>query len=552
MKKKLLTLFGLASLSYSYGQLVNQGGTIVIEAGATLVVEGSVQNSLSGVGATIINNGTLEVQGNMTSDASSNVRGTGTYKFTGTANANLSILNDTLQNVNIDKNGGDVILLNPVHISGTLSFGAAGNSNIQLNGQTMTFLSLAPSPSTNGDGGYIEADGTGTITKIFGSAGTFVFPVGDVDEHSPISFTASAAGNASVTKVVDAVHPNKQHAISNFITRYWQVSNTILGTYAGTYKPVDVNGSPLTAYRRTGSNWTDSNTAVASNTATIASVPAGSHDITALAQGLREFSLTALLQGPVDTTTYLMSTSLPALVGPASPLFPTTSPYGTGESVASIPMNVTDWINVQVVDPSNAATIYGQASGFIRNNGSIVGTDGTSPLQIAIGNNATGSVKLKHRNHLSTRTIGQSLPSGSTFTFDFSSAANNTGVPATSNVYNFVAADSSAVHVSVSTTPLNLTNPQKQLKLTGTIRFGMWLGDINQDNFIKYNLSNNDRALIYLAIGSGNANITINGYRVEDCNMDGLVKYNLSSNDRALIYGNIGFGNANVILKSHN
>lgn len=76
--------------------------------------------------------------------------------------------------------------------------------------------------------------------------------------------------------------------------------------------------------------------------------------------------------------------------------------------------------------------------------------------------------------------------------------------------------------------------------------WGMVAGDVNGDGIVKYNLANNDRALILQKIGGTNVNATVTGYHNEDVNMDGIVKYNLSNNDRAVILQSIGGTNVNA------
>jgi hypothetical protein len=80
--------------------------------------------------------------------------------------------------------------------------------------------------------------------------------------------------------------------------------------------------------------------------------------------------------------------------------------------------------------------------------------------------------------------------------------------------------------------------------------WGMWAGDVNGDGTLKYNLSNNDRALILQEIGGSDINAVLNGYYPEDVNMDGTVRYNLSNNDRAKILINIGGSDINAIRNS--
>ena len=84
------------------------------------------------------------------------------------------------------------------------------------------------------------------------------------------------------------------------------------------------------------------------------------------------------------------------------------------------------------------------------------------------------------------------------------------------------------------------------MKDLGGSVYGMWMGDVNSDGVVKYNLGSNDRLLIYNRIGNAGFNVTVSGYYKEDVNMDGIVKYNLSNNDRLLIYNVIGNGGFNV------
>gem|GEM_PF-3719541 len=69
-------------------QLVNQGGTIVIESGATLVVESDISNESSG---TITNSGIIEVEGDFDNTAGTLTSVSGsTLKFTGAGNSNFT------------------------------------------------------------------------------------------------------------------------------------------------------------------------------------------------------------------------------------------------------------------------------------------------------------------------------------------------------------------------------------------------------------------------------------------------------------------------------
>ncbi len=100
-----------------------------------------------------------------------------------------------------------------------------------------------------------------------------------------------------------------------------------------------------------------------------------------------EFNISAmvLLEGPYNASSGQMSTSLNANLIPLSQPFnmPPWNYSGT-ESVASIPnADIVDWVLVELRDATQAslatpATTIARQAAFIKNNGSVVGMDGTS------------------------------------------------------------------------------------------------------------------------------------------------------------------------------
>ncbi len=70
--------------------------------------------------------------------------------------------------------------------------------------------------------------------------------------------------------------------------------------------------------------------------------------------------------------------------------------------------------------------------------------------------------------------------------------------------------------------------------------WGLWDGDVNGDNLIKYTGTGNDRDIVLLDIGGILPTNVESGYFDSDVNMDGLVKYTGSSNDRDPILLSIG------------
>ncbi len=137
--------------------------------------------------------------------------------------------------------------------------------------------------------------------------------------------------------------------------------------------------------------------------------------------------LKALLEGPYNTTTNKMNTTLMS-----SNLLPSTAPfdrtpwhYDGGEVVdfTSLGYNVVDWVLVEARDPASLCLLDRQAAlldenGIIR---SICGTDGLTFPQLENGQSYVFNIH--HRNHLSIMTASpQTYPS--TSLYDMSNTSN--------------------------------------------------------------------------------------------------------------------------------
>ncbi len=215
-------------------------------------------------------------------------------------------------------------------------------------------------------------------------------------------------------------------------------------------------------------------------------------------------SIKAILQGPYNSTTGLMNDALRSLVS-----FPLTSPYNTGESIASSVLTVTgnnavvDWVKVELRDKITASTVVKTVSGLLLRNGNIVDLDGSSPLKL---NNIAADnyyVVVKHRNHLGVATSSAVALSSTVTSIDFTTDAT----------YGTAA----------------------QKSVSGTFpTVCMWAGDVNGDGKIKYTNASNDRAFILSRL-NGILTGLVTGYYNEDLNLDGFVKYTNASNDRAFI-----------------
>lgn len=91
-----------------------------------------------------------------------------------------------------------------------------------------------------------------------------------------------------------------------------------------------------------------------------------------------------------------MSTSLNAML-------PLSDPYGLGETVTAIPANAVDWVKVELRDVAGTTVVESRAA-FVLDNGSVVDTDGTSPVTFTTMIGASYHVAIQHRNHLGVMT----------------------------------------------------------------------------------------------------------------------------------------------------
>lgn len=129
------------------------------------------------------------------------------------------------------------------------------------------------------------------------------------------------------------------------------------------------------------------------------------------------------LQGAMNGTT--MKTTLNT-----NNLIPKIQPYGTlfsysgKEKVTAIPAGVTDWVLVELRDSVNPATVVARRAAFVKNDGTVVDIDGTSPVSFSAIPTGSYYMSVRHRNHLGIRTpslLSFSL-NGTTVLYDFSTA----------------------------------------------------------------------------------------------------------------------------------
>ncbi len=204
-----------------------------------------------------------------------------------------------------------------------------------------------------------------------------------------------------------------------------------------------------------------------------------------------EVILKAMLEGPFNGST--MNPSLNAFLPLGQPYNTEPWNFAGDESVTSIPnSNIVDWVLVELREtPGDASTAWpvttiARQAGFILNNGSIVNTDGFSPLRfnVEITNNLFAVVW--HRNHLGVLSAEPLILSGGVYSHNFSS-------------------DSNAAYGS--------NNAHKLLAP------GIW-GLMSGDGYCDGEINNSDKNDVW-KVNYGNS-----GYYSADFNMDGMVDMN--------------------------
>ena len=195
-------------------------------------------------------------------------------------------------------------------------------------------------------------------------------------------------------------------------------------------------------------------------------------------------------------------------------VIPTTSPYGDAATTDISVFTTTgtdaivDWIWVELRDATDNTSIVSAQSALLQRDGDVVAVDGVSPLSFDVSAD-NYFVSINHRNHLGIMSSTALALTSTTTAVDFTNATNEItyGVDAQST----------------------FGLPSGKL--------GMWSGNVNGDNSVRYLGSGNDTnslkdEVIYDSGNASGSNLhSFTGYNVGDVNLDGTVKYQGSVND---------------------
>jgi hypothetical protein len=243
-----------------------------------------------------------------------------------------------------------------------------------------------------------------------------------------------------IITVVYTDDPNSPHRI-----RYKQTAISSI-SFGSQFTLIGTSSTNYNNPTSTKQNYTDEVVILASNSGSAVGVIA----YTSLLLTCKVF-----LQGPFNNG--VMTTDLNSLG-----IIPLNQPYNTGpwnysgtESVSSIPSNIVDWVLIELRNTYNGSSV-GRRAAFLKNDGSIVDLDGSSPVKFSTISDGDYYIVVRHRNHLAVMSAtAQSFSTGAITDYDFTTAQ--------SKAYG--------------------TNAMKDLLGNATV-FGMFGGNGNGDGFI--------------------------------------------------------------------
>ncbi|MBK8499027.1 MAG: T9SS type A sorting domain-containing protein [Flavobacteriales bacterium] len=203
--------------------LTNNGAAITVLSGAQVTVKGDVLNA---AGATIANNGTIDLSGDFTNNSGNDLFGSsqGTVLLNG-GSQSIGGSSVTLFN-NVSLLGGPVTLMQDISTGGyPVQNGvlALGSVQLFLNTQKLSVLNPAPIAITR-TAGYIisETDpvaGYGEVQWFIGASapGNYVFPFGnDITGHYlPVTLNTVVPGSGGSGSITCATYPTDPFASPN-------------------------------------------------------------------------------------------------------------------------------------------------------------------------------------------------------------------------------------------------------------------------------------------------------------------------------------------------
>jgi hypothetical protein len=498
MKKLLFSSILLISGGLLKAQLVNNGGTILVEDGGYIFCAGNFQNNSGNV----VNNGKIEVQGNF-QNSSKYASGTGedTLILTGTTAALLNTGTDTINNLQINKsiataevklNGNAIVAKKLDYLQGLFTTDPVLNPGFQLIAPTTAVFNFSAGK------------------EIIGKVTRFGWTSGTAKTFNGSNMTVSTSGGTAPTSVSVIMIPESAGGNPTLAQR--EVKRKFeLSQVGGTgftadvkmpYAQTEVNTNTesfLVPWSYESGDWTARLTPVTRDSvnnfvSTTGITAAQFGQEWKIADPRYTFNVSAALRGPWNGST--MNTTINANIPLAQPYNVTPFNYTGTESVSNKPVTAVDWVLVECRRPVSklpadalSATIIGRKAGFLLSNGAIVNPDGVTPISFDITKQDASFIVVRHRNHLPVMSLLLPSNTAGSFANDFTQLAN---------VYK---------------NPAAASNPVVLLSGTGG-KYGLWAGDANKNGAVNAT----DVSAVKLAISQ-----VVTGYQLSDVNLSNAV-----------------------------
>ena len=456
--KKLLTLVLFLGMALGVSaQLVNQGGTITIQSGATLVVESDITNTTG----SIVNNGIIEVKGDITSEAAASFTSAvdSKLKFSGTTPSTVNFMASTiLSDVEMAKTAEDLTLASDLDIDGDLTF-TEDDNQIILGANNLVLSATSAADNVAVTNSFIVTDGAGVVTKE-GLSTAFEFPVGAaIDSQNDIILTEGGTVDDISVRVLadayDAPATQTDAMVDDVVSATWEITEAVTGgsdliaapswaaadettTFDNTDAAVfQFNGTYYTALATTGAATTIDGISSLTNVGLV--LDDTDYVIIGDSGLLRAFlAAKIILQGPYQASQDLMRDQLRT-----KSLIPLEEPYsdmpafthvsgGGGETVDALEDfdyvadgdDIVDWVFLEIRDSADA--VVSTRSALLQRDGDIIDIDGGNSAVSFEGITLDNyTIVVRHRNHLGVKSSGiVSMSPGTTAVYDFTSAVN--------------------------------------------------------------------------------------------------------------------------------
>ena len=499
-------------------QLVINGGTITIETGAIVTV-----------------------QGDLTSN--SDILGAGKILLNGSSLQQVNTNGFSIPNLEIS-NAANIALAGNTRVSASLLF---TNGKIQT-GNNIFILASTAVVTGAATGKFVETNGTGQLRKEITAAGNIDLPVGSGTNYMPLQYQVSGgtigAGAYAGTQVISGAHPKKSIRATDYITSYWKptfsgitgATVNMVGNYADA-PGVTGDETLLNGLLYDGTNWSLASSPIntTSNAVTFNGVASGS-DLYAMNKFVL-LNSKVFLQGPFNGTTMNDNLRAAGLVPLGDPY--RTAPYSssfthTDNTIAEVvnpgvfanlgnDNNIVDWVFLEL--RNETGTLVQTRSALLQKDGDIVDVDGQNP--VFFKNLTTGNfvITVRHRNHLG---ISVDLTNAKALSVSNPSAANSMDLTAS--------------------TDAQIYGNAQAFYTNGAVKM-MWAGNANSNTSSRYSGPSNDHSYLLTTELGGNGSAVVSGvYKGGDLNMNGNVRYSGPSNDHSFLLTNVLSGNGSSVI----